>query len=177
LETVSSVASSSGSFFSEDIYVSVGDKDIVYCLCTFTGFEPGSVDDDWVECVLSLLSVATSKCNVGLMYLPRVLDIEDDDEDNYDLDGYSQICGILTFKNKVFYAMGNRQPINGEEGLVFLFLGESPPRSSGIIQKAEEFMKRKFPKFRKFKVSDISYKHYLEWKWDQEDIDLGTTQI
>lgn len=172
LETPRPVASGSGSFFSEDIYVSVGDKETVYCLCTFTGFEPGNVDDHWVKCVLSLLSVATSKCNVGLMYLPRVLDIEDVDEDTYNVDGYSHICGILTFKSKVFYLIGNRQPIDGEEGLVFSLLGESPRNSSGTHQKAEVFLKRKFPQFRKFKVSVISYKNYLEWKWDQEDIDL-----
>jgi hypothetical protein len=105
------VASGSAPVFSEDIYVSVADDDIVYHLCTSTGFEQGSVDNDWVGSVLSLslLSVASSKCNVGLMYLPRVLDIENDNEDNYSLDAYSYICGILTFKNKVFYVIGNRQ--------------------------------------------------------------------
>lgn len=172
LETPRPVPSGSGSIFSEDIYVSVGDKETVYCLCTFTGFGPGSVDDHWVKCVLSLLSVATSKCNVGLMYLPRVLDIEDVDEEKYSLDGYSQICGILTFKTKVFYAIGNRQVIDGEETLVLSLLGESPRNSPGMNQKAEEFMKRKFPEFRKCRVTVISYKHYLEWKWDQENVDL-----
>jgi hypothetical protein len=44
---------------------------------------------------------------------------------------------------------------------------------------AEEFMKRKFREFQRFKVNVISYKQDTEWKWDQEDttlwhnIDLG----
>jgi hypothetical protein len=119
----------------EDIYVSVTDDDIVYHLFTSRQFKRGSVDDDWVGCVLSLLSVASSKCNVGLMYLPHLLDLNKgennkiDNEDNYSLDGYSHVCGLLRYKNKMFYVIGSHQTIKGWEGWVFSLLGESPPRS------------------------------------------------
>jgi hypothetical protein len=85
----------------------------MYHLCTFTGYERGNLDDDWVGCVMSLLSVATLKCNVGLMYIPHILDLdkgennEIDNEDKYSLGGYSYICGILRFMNKVFYLIGS----------------------------------------------------------------------
>jgi hypothetical protein len=42
--------------FSEDLYVSVTGDETVYHLSTFKGYKPNVVNDEWVACVLSLLS-------------------------------------------------------------------------------------------------------------------------
>jgi hypothetical protein len=102
--------------FSEDLYVSVTGDETVYHLRTFKGYKPNVVNDEWVGCVLSLLSALSSKYKVGLMYLHHVLDLDKalqkdfDIEDKYSLDGCSYVCGVLSFMNRVFYLIvGNYQ--------------------------------------------------------------------
>jgi hypothetical protein len=127
---------------------------------------------------MSLLSVATLKCNVGLMYIPHILDLdkgennEIDNEDKYSLGGYSYICGILRFMNKVFYLIGSYQSNQGWEGWVFLLLGESPPKSAKMKENSEEFLKRIFVESPTLRVIITSFKQFKEWKWDQDDTSL-----
>jgi hypothetical protein len=152
----------------------------VYHLSTFKGYKPNVVNDEWVACVLSLLSALSYKHKVGLMYLPHVLDLDKalqkdfDIEDKYSLDGCSYVCGVLSFMNRVFYVIGNYQKkvVPEFEGWVFSLLGEGPKKTYNMKTTAEDFLQRIFKESPSVKVNVISHEEYKENKWDQEDTRL-----
>lgn len=165
--------------FSDDLYVSVTGDETVYHLSTFKGYKPNVVNDEWVACVLSLLSAVSKKHKVGLMYIPHVLDLDKTfqkdftTEEKYSLDGCSYVCGVLRFMNRVFYVIGNYQKkvIPEFEGWVFSLLGEYK-KSCNMKTTAEDFLQSIFKESPSVMVNVISHKEYKENRWDQEDTKL-----
>lgn len=166
--------------FSDDLYVSVTGDETVYHLSTFKGYKQNVVNDEWVACMLSLLSALSCKHKVGLMYLPHVLHLDKalqkdfNIEEKYSLDGCSYVCGVLSFMNRVFYVIGNYQKkvLPKFDGWWFSLLGEGPKKSYNMKTTAEDFLQKIFKESPSVKVNVISHKEYKENKWDQEDTRL-----